>query len=803
MFSDLKLTVRQLAKNPAFTAVAIVLLALGIGANAAFFSLFKAHVLAPFPYPDPGRVVQLWRAHKITLEANPWSAPDILDVHDQCTSLSECGAFSTEHFNLGGDKPEVLQGIACTPGVLRALGVQPVLGRWFIDEDGKPGAKPAAILSHACWTAHFGANPGLVARSIRLNAQDYVVVGVMPADFEFYSPNTGAQAIDLWVPLQISREGRSRDDNWLMAVGRLRDGVTVENANAELKLIGSRLAATYPDTNYGKWFYARPLPSELALREMIGYSPVVAAVWLALIVACANLSIMFLARGAGRQAEFGVRLALGASRWRLIRLALTESLLISLLGGAVGLLLAANILGLLPALFPATGTHGVAIRIDPTVLGYTFLLALFATLAAGLLPAWTAAKTQVVDMIKQGGPTQAGSRTRHRFLRHLVSAQAAIALLLVNTTLLLLASYRAALIVNEPLSTEFVLSAGITVQGTAYGAGDARAALWRHLLERVKTLPGVTAAGMTSKLPLRGGWNTEILADGEMYDPKIARTSIEMSYISPGYFPAMGIAQLAGRRLGDLDARTESLGVVVNRALAERYWPNQDPIGRRIRGNTLQPWFMASVVGVVENVRQWDVGSPAQPEIYFPYSWAPQSAGYLIVRSAFDSRRMVPALRHELAVLDPNLALAGPATMAGVVSEAAQSRRTFALLTQFFMAETLLMAAVGFYGALAFQIRERTREIGVRLALGATKHDVVRLVLKQAAPCAVAGGLTGTAISMAAAFALRALIADVNLLNPAYFLVGITILGAAIALASWLPARRAARVDPMVALRCE
>ena len=800
---DLQLAGRTLRRSPGFTAVAVALLALGIGANSAFFSLFKAHALAPFPYPDPDRVVQLWRAHNSRIEANPWSTPDFLDVHGQCASLAESGAFSTECFNLGGEDPKVLQGVACTPGVLRSLGVQPLLGRWFTDDDGRSGAERTVILSHACWTQRFGASTGLLGHAIRLNAQDYVVTGVMPADFEFYSPHTGAQAIDLWVPLQLSREGRPRGDHWLKAVGRLKDGVSVERANAELRLIADRLAAAYPDTNHGKWFYARPVPVELAVRELIGSGLVVPAVWLAMIVACANLAIMLLARGAGRQIEYGVRLALGATRWRLVRLALAESLVLALLGGAVGVLFAWSSLGVLPTLFPATSTHGAAVRIDPAVLGYACLLALLASFAAGLPPAWTASKTQVADTIKQGGLMQAGSRLRHRFLRNLVSAQVAIALLLINTTLLLLASYRAALVVNEPLASASVILAGVTAQGPRYETGEARAAFWQRWLERVEPVPGVTAVGMTSKLPLRGGMNTQILADGEPFDPKADRPTVEMSFASAGYFAAMGITQLRGRTLGDADARNDSLGVVVNRALADHYWPDQDPIGQRIRGNTLQPWFTAHVVGVVENARQWDVGRPALPEVYFPYAWGPQGTGFLVVRSALDARSMVPALRRELAALDPDLALAEPVTMATVVSEAARNRRTLLLLTEFFMAATLLMAAVGVYGTLAFQTRQRTREIGVRLALGAARPDIVWLVLRQAVPWVVGGVAVGMILSIAVAFVLRRIFADISLLNSACLLCGLAIMGAVIALACWLPAQRATKVNPVEALRAE
>jgi putative ABC transport system permease protein len=803
VLKEFRLAVRMLAKSPGFTLVSVLLLALGIGANAAFFSVFKAQVLAPFPYPDAGRVMQIWRTNGTRLETNPWSPADFLDVHETCTTLAECGAYRPVRFTLGGDQPTSLQGVASTSGVWRALGVQTALGRWFTAEDERPGSPPTVLLSHACWVQHLGADSTLVGRTIRLDGQNYTVLGVMPADFEFYCPWTQARAIDLWVPLPLDAQVQDRGNHNLLVVGRLKSGASLSQANAELRILAERLAAAHPETNYRKWFYARPLPAELAGKALLRYGFIEAAVALVLLVACGNLAIMFLARGAGRQTEFAVRLALGASHWNLIRLAMIESIALAVLGGCAGVLLDWSAIGLLPRLFPPLTTHAVAIRLDGAVLGWAAILVAGAALGASILPALAAAKTQVVETIKQGSFSVAGSRARYRFLRHLVGMQVSIALFLSNTALLLTASYRTALAVSNPLSSDRVLAAQVTVKGDRYVTGAARAGLWEQLVARTKTLPGVTAAAVTTKLPLRGGFNRSVLVDGEAYDVKIPRTDVEQSWVSPEYFEAMGVHRFQGRTLGSEDARSIPAGVVVNRTLAEHYWPGQDPLGRRILSYSPNPEPLGRVVGVVDDVRQWDIGMPAQPEVYYPYARDPRNEAYLIVRSAFDARRLLPTLRHELAALDPDLALAEPTTMAAIVSEEAQSRQTLLVLTDFFMAAALIMTAIGIYGTLTFQLRLRTRELGVRLALGAAVRDIVGLVLQQTLPWLVGGGAIGLGLSIVIALALQRFFADLHLLNPLYYLAGVGALAGVLLAACWLPTRRAARLDPVIALRSE
>ncbi len=800
---DLRFALRSLAKSPGFTAVAVLLLALGIGVNTAFFSVIKAQVLAPFPYPAADRVVQLWRTNGMARDLNPWSLPDFFDVEQQATSFAAMGAFRPENFTLAGDKPAPVTGIVCTSGALRALGMQPALGRWFNAEDEKLGTLSTVVLSHGCWLQRFGGEPAVIGRAIRLDGQSYTIIGVMPANFEFYCPWTDNKPIALWIPLRVERQAQSRGAHWLLAVGRLKPDVSLDAAAAELKMISQRLEAAHPDTNFQKWFHPLPLNAELARQAVFRYGLVVAAVVLVLAAASANLAIMLLARGSGRQVEYAVRLALGASRGDLVRLALTESAVLALLGGAAGAFVAWNATDLLAAVFVPFSTHGVGAEIDRGVLGYSMLLALLSSLASGLPPALTAARTDVISTVKEGGPTQAGSRTRHRFLRHLVGSQVAVALVLANTALLMLVNHRAALAVSEPLASEYVFTSTITLKGMAYHSSKPCAAFWEQLLERVRALPGVTAAAVTTKLPLGGANNTTVLANNEAFDRKIRRPSVEISWVSPDYFAAVGIAWRAGRTHAPTDAHARTPGIVVNRKLVDTYWRGQDALGKTLRNDGPKLDYTATVIGVADDVRQWGIGYPAQGEMYLPFALNPQGSAHLVVRAAFDAHRLAPMLRRELAAIDSELALAEPTTMAELVNDAARGRRTLLGLTNFFMVATLVMAAVGIYGTLSFQTRQRTREIGVRLALGATARDIVGLVLRQTVPWLTTSAVVGAVASIGVAFALRPFFADVNLINPLYYLGGFFALGAVLLIACWLPVRRATRVNPVEALRAE
>jgi predicted permease len=796
---DIRYGSRRLRKSPGFTAVAVITLALGIGASAAIFSAIKALLLDPLPYPNSDRIVHVWSSEP----RQPLSVPDFLDIREQDKSFAEIGAYLPQRFNLGGDNPESLYGVSCTAGVLRTLGVQPVLGRWPDETDEQPGASPVVVISHGLWLRSFAGDPGVVGRTIRLNGQRVTVVGIMPASFEFQSPWYDGHEYELWAPLVLDRNGSSRSNHFLAGIGRLKPGVTLETAAAELKAIGARLAEAYPESNQHKPFLIRSLLEQMTLGPATGLWTLMGAVALVLLVACANVASMLLARGARRQAEFGVRIALGATRGQVIRLLLSESALLAALAGTAGVLLAVWYTALLQTLVPVPQGRAAAIQIDVAVLLFSVAVASFTALVFGLPPAFTAAGTAIADTLREGARSQTGSPMHHRFLRGLVVAQIAVGLVLANGAVLLSVSYLNVLRANRNLDTEYVLSSEIWLRGDSYQQNDARIRLWNRLIERVQALAGVKSAAVTSKLPLEGGNNGSFLVDDEVYDPAIARPLVERSYVSPGYFTAMGLPLLRGRVLDTDDARGTSINVVVNRALAERYWPGRESVGRRIRPDDAQPAYTAHVVGVVDNVRQWGSEYPAQPEVYAPLEVGMRQRAFLVTRTTTDAHGFTPLLRRELAAIDRDLPLANVRTMKEVVGASTRSRRVQSLLIDVFMITALALAAVGIYGTLSYQVLQRTREIGVRLAFGATRGDVLALVFRQIGPWVMAGLGIGLVATLGLSFLLRSLVYGINPLSPLSLLVGLGLAAGSAGLACLPPAGRAAKVDPMVALRYE
>ena len=798
MFSDLRFALRSLAKSPGFTFVAAFTLAVGIGGAIAMFSALRVVVVEPFSYPKPGRVVQLW-----SNEGQPLSTPDYFDIHDQATSFTDLGAYNPQAVNLGGEKPQAVSSVLCTSGVLRAFGVAPAMGRWFAPADEVEGAPPVAIISDSLWRQSFGGDPGLVGRAVRLDGAETTVVGIMPAGFEFASPWMRSDTCQLWRPLQIKRSDGDRGSHWICGVGRLKDGVTFAAANAEIKAIGARLKASYPDTNATKPFFIRTLKEEMNQYISSQVWMLFSAVILVMLVACANVASMLLARSARRQAEFGIRVALGASRGRVLRLVLTESLILALGGSVAGILLAAYGVRILAYVAPITDTRKAAMALDGGVLAFAVAVTVLTALLAGLPPAFASLKLSVGDLMRGDGRSVTGSRTRHNLLRGLVIAQVAVAFALANVAALFSASYMKVLTANEGLATEHVLSAEVNLRGGKYEKTEARTQFTFQLAERTAALPGVAAAGTTSKLPLEGGSNMNILVNDETFDPSAQRTLAEISSITPGYFEAAGIKMLHGRTLKIEDTGEDNIGVVVNRALAEKCWPGQDPIGKVIRPSVPKPWFHARVVGVAESVRQWGPAADPNPEMY----WTPDRTWgqrvFLIVRSAHPASQLAPLIRHELASMDPDLPLARIRILKDVVHEATQGQRVVAGLVDAFMAAALGLVAVGLYGTLSYHVLQRTREIGIRLAVGAERRSILRLVFRQGFGWVLLGVAAGAAGSLALTSVLRTLIWGVDPLNPLSLIGGAAAVGAAATLACWLPAWRAARVDPIVALRAD
>jgi len=799
MFQDFRYAFRQLRNSPGFTLIAMFTLALGIGGSTALFAALRALVLDPLPYHESDRLVHVWSGPHW-----PLSTPDYFDIRDQTSSFSDFGIYMPTHANIGGgDRPQNVPAVSCSSGVLRALGVQPLHGRLIEADDEAPGALPVAVLAHSIWRNTFASDPTLVGRTIRLNGRSVTVVGIMPTSFEFAAPWMRGVTCQLWTPLQMRRGDGDRGSHWLCALARLKPGVTVGAADAEIKAIGRRLTAAYPDTNTGKNFLVTTLHEEMAGPMRTGTWMVFGAVLLLQLIACANVASMLLARGALRQAELGLRTAIGATRRDIVRLVLAESFLLAAGAALLAILVADLSVGLVAATVPVSDARKAAIAIGSGEFLFIAALSLLTTLIAGIPAALASTRTNVADLIRSGTRTATGSHARHRSLRALVVAQIVIAFLLVYVAVLLSTSYRNMGEVNKALSSEFVLSASLSLQGDRYADSKARARFCDQLVEAARTLPGVVAAGTTSKLPLEGGSNTTILANDEVADPTQKRPLIEISSITPEYFSAAGIKLLRGRTLQSGDTGGQHVGVVINRTLAEKYWPGKDPLGQLIRQNSATPAWTATVVGVVEDVRQWGATSDPQPEIYWGTERAWNKEVFLIVRSQQPADQLSESLQNAVTALDPDLPLARARTLKRLIYDATSGFRPVVWYVNVFMGLALLLVAIGLYGTLSYLTRERTREIGIRLALGATRRDIRTIVVAQGLRWALLGSAIGIAGAFAIASALRSLLFGIGAIDIPAMLAALGLACAVSVFACWIPARRATRVDPMIALRAD
>lgn len=800
MLTDLRLALRHLLKARGFAFISILTLAIGIGASTAMFSTLRALVVHPFDFPESHELAHVWSG-----DGWPLSPMDYKDIHEQNTSFEDLGAYQPGSVNVGAENAQAVQGIRSTYGVLHAFGVQPQQGRLFRPEDDVKASPPVAIISHDLWQQTFGGDPNLLGNTARIDGRNATVVGIMPADFEFAGPWVRTANIQVWQPYPLEDQN-DRGSHWLNGIGRLKDGVTVGQADAEIKAMGIRFAELYPDSNTHKKFLVRSLKFEMTkdLGEQVWL--LFGAVALVLLVACANVASMLLARSAQRQGEFGVRVALGATRTQLIRLALTESLVLASVGALVGLAFAFGGIEVLKVIAPTSEARKAAISLDGIAVLFALGATVLTALLAGLPPALAAARTSLSGIIRSDARGAVGSRSRQIMLRALIIGQIAVAFVLANGAAMFSASYLKILAENEALSTNLVLSAKLNLNGESFLENEDRVKFWEELSRELGTVPGVTAVGLTSKLPLEGGSNTSALVNDEVYDPTAQRMNVERSSVTPEYFEAMGMKITRGRNLMSQDDMSEDghLGVVVNQAMVAKAWPDKDPIGEIFRANQAEdPWYTATVVGVTENVRQWGATADPRPEMFTtpPGHWG--RTIFINLRSTQSAEFLTPMLRETVRSMNPELALENNRTLNQVVRDATASERAMAGLVDFFMITALGLVAVGLYGTLSYHIAQRTREIGVRLAIGALAGDIQKLVFNQGLRWVGIGVLLGLGGTFALGSVLESIVYGMDGITALPLILSTLTVGAAATIAIWLPARRASRLNPIEALRID
>ncbi len=800
---DVRYALRSLGRSRGFAAAAIVCLALGIGVNTAVFSIVDTLLFRPLPFAEGERVVRLYaQAPREEGEETAFSAGELAEIRARGRTLAGVAGVGMRGFNLAGEgEPVRLQGSPVTHDLFPLLGVRPALGRGFLPEEDRPGGEPVAILSHEVWRGQFGGRADVVGRTAILNGIPTTIVGVMPRGFRF--PET----TELWVPARPDAAD-PYDRRWMLLVARLRPGATVGQAGADLARVAREVAAERPDTHAGRRFGARAYGAAYLRGErgtLLGLMG--GAVGLVLLIACANVANMLLARGTTRRREIAVRAALGAGRGRIVRQLLTESVLIALGGGAAGVLVGAWWLGWLVSRFGVELPYWMTFGLDGRVLAYTAGLSLGTGLLFGILPALRASRTDLVGSLADGAPGAAGGLRRNRLRGALVAGEIALALVLLAGSALAIRSFLAAAGTDPGVDAARILTARTSLTGERYDAVAARAAFFRELEGRLRALPGVRGAALTTALPAGDvGEATTVAAEGAAADPD-AGTGARWIAVTPGYWEAVDRPLLAGRDFTAREAADSAAAVaIVSRELAERLWPGRDPLGRRIRvaveGDA--PWL--EVVGVAPTLgyaRPGDAGARERRQVHLPYARAGWRLMTLAVRSAGDPAALAAPVRREVRALDPSLPLFTVHTLGEYRASTLWLERAAGQAFASLAVLALLLATLGVYGVMAYAVGQRTREIGIRMALGARAPDVVGMVVREGALLTAAGIAVGLPCALAVSRLMRSTLRGVGPGDPVAFLAVPLLLAAVAVLASWIPARRAARVDPMSALRTD
>ncbi|HKQ97743.1 MAG TPA: ABC transporter permease [Candidatus Polarisedimenticolia bacterium] len=803
--SDLKYGWRALRAKPGFAFAAIVALALGIGANSAIFSIVHTVLIQPLPYKAPERLAMIWHEYRdMNLPQATISVPTYLEYRDHVDAFESVAAGTNYSANLtGSGEPERVQGARVTYNFLKTIGVAPAQGRDFLPEEDVPGSERVVILNHGLWQRRFGADPSIVGKEISLNGETHTVVGILPAGFMFFRP------VDLYKPIAFTAEQKDPSNHgfeYLIGVARIKEGVSIAQARASLAASVEGLRKYY-DKGWGA--FMRPLLEEVAGDTRPMLYVLLAAVGCLLLIACANVANLLLARGTSRQKEMALRAALGARRGRIVRQLLAESLLLGLIGGVAGLLVAVWGLKILLAAVPQQQLQqalaGRTIGLDASMLFFTFVVSIGTGLVFGLVPAIVAASPNLAGMLKEGGRESSGGR--HRVLGGFVIAQVAIAMVLLVGAGLLVRSLDRLRQVDPGFKADNLLTMRLFLPNSRYTDDTQVAGFFDNVMPRLRALPGVVSAGAISNLPM-GGDNASgsYEVEGRPVPEDQAGPHGDSHYVTSDYFETMKIPLVKGRFIEARDSAEATQVIVIDQELANHIFPNEDPIGHRLakagEQDGEQPRWR-TIVGVVGHVAKYALDGRVKEQYYIPQAQRPQRSMWVAVRTAGDPHAIVSAANGAVRAVDPDMPLFQVNPMTTVVENTLMARKFLVLLLMLFAAVALTLAAVGLYGVIAYAVGQRTHEIGIRMALGARVGDVVTMVVRQGMGLALIGLAVGAVAAFATTRFIASLLFGVGAADPVTFVVIPAILASVALVASWIPARRAARVDPMAALRDE
>ncbi len=798
LLQDLKYSIRTLAKSPGFTVVAILTLALGIGANTAIFSVVNAVLLRPLPFKNPSRLVWSWGNCPLCDRAAV-SPADFLDYRAQNHSFDHYGAMAVGDslFNLTGNEvPFQIKGALVTAGFFETLGIQPRYGRVFNESDEKAKDPGVVVLSHHLWQDRFGADPQVIGKSISLDGKSRTVVGVLATDIPLLSE------ADLWFPAPYLNQGmQSRRSHFLRPIGLLKPGVTMSQAQAELGAIAARLSTQFPETNAGFGVKLEPLQNVLIGNVRPAFMVLIGSVALVLLIACANIASLLFARNTARRREIAIRTALGAGRSRLLCQLLTESLVLALAGGVAGIFLSNAGVELLKQLGPQSLPRLDEVNVSGTVLAFTLVTAIFTGILFGLGPALKASRRDLTQSLKEGG-SSGDSRSKHRAHNALVVAEVALSVVVLIASGLLLNSFWRLMRVHLGFDPANVLTTEISLSSPRYDDPQRRESFFHDLQDRLQSSPAVKSAGFVSELPLSGEADDTFftIAEHPPANPNDNHDA-DVRIIDGDYFGAMRISLLAGRAFERQDSSESRKVVMVNEPFVKKFFPNENPIGKHLKMFEGKPEFVTrEIVGIVGGNKHFALQESLRPEMFTPGAFMRMN---IVVRSVGDPAILTSVVRHAIHSIDPDEATSTFRTMDDVVTSSAAGDRFNTLLLGAFAAIALLLTAAGIFGVLSYLVTQRTREIGLRMALGAQPGDVLRVIVGYGLRLVLLGLCIGVAVALLVTRWMSSVLFDVKPTDPLTFAIVAVVLGTVAFLASYVPARRAMRVDPMVALRYE